>query len=60
MTSIDLYAADATLYDVRSNKKTRENSLQHPSHLLDLWCKENRMALMPFYFLYTKDLVNVT
>ena len=38
--SVDLYADDTTLYDIRLDKDTLEKNLQHSLSLLKKWCLE--------------------
>ena len=43
--SVDLYADDTTLYDIRLDKDTLENNLQHSLNLLKMWCLENGVKI---------------
>ena len=43
--SVDLYADDTTLYDIRLDNDTLEKILQHSLNLLKMWCLENGMKI---------------
>ena len=45
ISSVDLYAADTTIYDIISDKLTLELNFQNALDLIRNWCLENGMRI---------------